>query len=252
MSLRSTRSFHRRQQSSLLTIGVAALACGVVAHHADMSLQLSPRDFRSPRVEPSPSRSPNSPSECWVCLVITGENTFRRHAIRRTMAAVPSAFPCFGRRRWSTASSFSHWRTGDLGRVAPWARRSLARQHLRYRLHPSGRRTALCSARRSTSQLSVALYLPTWRNHPQHGRRHRKHLHRFSSARPACNERFPTSWNKQRRPRHPYLPLPAGQAVMTLTRAPIGSRHGRAWASCPTIPPWPSAIASILLVHRDT
>ncbi len=88
-SLRSTR--FSIGAALLLTVGVAALACGVVAHHwPHMSLQ-DRQDFHPLEVNLAGVQIAQLAFGVLVVLVITGE--YSTGMIRATMAGVPKRLP---------------------------------------------------------------------------------------------------------------------------------------------------------------
>ena len=229
----------------LLTVGVAALACGVVAHHwPHMSLQ-DRQDFRPLEVNLAGVQIAQLAFGVLGVLVITGE--YSTGMIRATMAAVPKRLPVL----WAKVMVYG---LVVLALATPatliafgMGEAIFARHHIDIAFsHPGVARAVFGAALYLTAVGSSAL--PSARSSATRPAVSQPSPGFFFVLPPLMNV-LPTSWNNAA---SPYLPLPAGQAVMALTR---GAHQLAPWTGLGLLCAYTGAAlasASILLVRRDT
>ena len=242
-SLRSTR--YSIGAALLLTIGVAALACGVVAHHwPHMSLQ-DRRDFHPLEVNLAGVQIAQLAIGVLGVLVITGE--YSTGMIRATMAAVPKRLPVL----WAKAAVYG---LVVLALATPATliafvvgQSILARQHIDVAFtHPGVARAVFGAALYLTVIGLFGLGIGAIVRNTAGG------IAAFAGilfVLPPLMNVLPTSWNNAA---SRYLPLIAGQAVMALTR---GQHQLGPWTGLGVLCAYTAAalaIAAILLVRRDT
>ena len=242
-SLRSTR--YSIGAALLLIIGVAALACGVVAHHwPHMSLH-DRQGFHPLEVNLAGVQIAQLAFGVLGVLVITGE--YSTGMIRATMAAVPKRLPVL----WGKAMVYG---VVVLALAIPAiliafvvGESILARQHIEIAFsHPGVARAVFGAALYLTTIGLFGFAIGAIIRNTAGG------IAAFAGilfVLPPLMNVLPTSWNNAA---SPYLPLPAGQAVMALTRDP----HQLApWTGLGLLCVYTAAalaIASVLLVRRDT
>ena len=242
-SLRSTR--YSIAAALLLTIGVAALACGVVAHHwPQMSLR-DRQDFHPLEVNLAGVQIAQLAIGVLGVLVITGE--YSTGMIRATMSAVPKRLPVL----WAKAIVYG---VVVLALATPATliafaagQAILARQHIDIAFtHPGVARAVFGAALYLTTIGLFGLAIGAIIRNTAGG------IAAFAGilfVLPPLMNVLPTSWNNAA---SPYLPLLAGQAVMALTRDP----HQLApWTGLGVLCAYTAAalaIASVLLIRRDT
>ena len=242
-SLRSTR--YSIAAALLLTIGVAALACGVVAHHwPQMSLR-DRQDFHPLEVNLAGVQIAQLAIGVLGVLVITGE--YSTGMIRATMSAVPKRLPVL----WAKAIVYG---VVVLALATPATliafaagQAILARQHIDIAFtHPGVPRAVFGAALYLTTIGLFGLAIGAIIRNTAGG------IAAFAGilfVLPPLMNVLPTSWNNAA---SPYLPLLAGQAVMALTRDP----HQLApWTGLGVLCAYTAAalaIASVLLIRRDT
>jgi len=242
-SLRSTR--YSIGAALLLTIGVAALACGVVAHHwPHMSLQ-DRQDFHPLEVNLAGVQIAQLAIGVLGVLVITGE--YSTGMIRATMTAVPKRLPVL----WAKAIVYG---LVVLALATPATliafavgQSILARQHIDVAFtHPGVARAVFGAALYLTTIGLFGLGIGAIVRNTAGG------IAAFAGilfVLPPLMNVLPTSWNNAA---SPYLPLIAGQAVMAVTR---GAHQLRPWTGLGLLCAYAAAalaVASILLVRRDT
>jgi ABC-2 type transport system permease protein len=242
-SLRSTR--YSIGAALLLTIGVAALACGVVAHHwPHMSLQ-DRQDFHPLEVNLAGVQIAQLAIGVLGVLVITGE--YSTGMIRATMTAVPKRLPVL----WAKAIVYG---LVVLALATPATliafavgQSILARQHIDVAFtHPGVARAVFGAALYLTTIGLFGLGIGAIVRNTAGG------IAAFAGilvVLPPLMNVLPTSWNNAA---SPYLPLIAGQAVMAVTR---GAHQLGPWTGLGLLCAYAAAalaVASILLVRRDT
>jgi len=242
-SLRSTR--YSIGAALLLTIGVAALACGVVAHHwSHMSLQ-DRQDFHPLEVNLAGVQIAQLAIGVLGVLVITGE--YSTGMIRATMTAVPKRLPVL----WAKAIVYG---LVVLALATPATliafavgQSILARQHIDVAFtHPGVARAVFGAALYLTTIGLFGLGIGAIVRNTAGG------IAAFAGilfVLPPLMNVLPTSWNNAA---SPYLPLIAGQAVMAVTR---GAHQLGPWTGLGLLCAYAAAalaVASILLVRRDT
>ena len=242
-SLRSTR--YSIGAALLLTIGVAALACGVVAHHwPHMSLH-DRQDFHPLEVNLAGVQIAQLAIGVLGVLVITGE--YSTGMIRATMTAVPKRLPVL----WAKAIVYG---LVVLALATPATliafavgQSILARQHIDVAFtHPGVARAVFGAALYLTTIGLFGLGIGAIVRNTAGG------IAAFAGilfVLPPLMNVLPTSWNNAA---SPYLPLIAGQAVMAVTR---GAHQLRPWTGLGLLCAYAAAalaVASILLVRRDT
>jgi len=242
-SLRSTR--YSIGAALLLTIGVAALACGVVAHHwPHMSLQ-DRQDFHPLEVNLAGVQIAQLAIGVLGVLVITGE--YSTGMIRATMTAVPKRLPVL----WAKAIVYG---LVVLALATPATliafavgQSILARQHIDVAFtHPGVARAVFGAALYLTTIGLFGLGIGAIVRNTAGG------IAAYAGilfVLPPLMNVLPTSWNNAA---SPYLPLIAGQAVMAVTR---GAHQLGPWTGLGLLCAYAAAalaVASILLVRRDT
>ncbi len=242
-SLRSTR--YSIGAALLLTVGVAALACGVVAHHwPHMSLQ-DRQDFHPLEVNLAGVQIAQLAFGVLGVLVITGE--YSTGMIRATMAAVPKRLPVL----WAKVMVYG---LVVLALATPatliafgMGEAIFARHHIDIAFsHPGVARAVFGAALYLTAVGLFGLAIGAIVRNTAGG------IAAFAGilfVLPPLMNVLPTSWNNAA---SPYLPLPAGQAVMALTR---GAHQLAPWTGLGLLCAYTAAalaLASILLVRRDT
>ncbi len=242
-SLRSTR--YSIGAALLLTIGVAALACGVVAHHwPHMSLQ-DRQDFHPLEVNLAGVQIAQLAIGVLGVLVITGE--YSTGMIRATMTAVPKRLPVL----WAKAIVYG---LVVLALATPATliafavgQSILARRHIDVAFtHPGVARAVFGAALYLTTIGLFGLGIGAIVRNTAGG------IAAFAGilfVLPPLMNVLPTSWNNAA---SPYLPLIAGQAVMAVTR---GAHQLGPWTGLGLLCAYAAAalaVASILLVRRDT
>jgi len=242
-SLRSTR--YSIGAALLLTIGVAALACGVVAHHwPHMSLH-DRQDFHPLEVNLAGVQIAQLAIGVLGVLVITGE--YSTGMIRATMTAVPKRLPVL----WAKAIVYG---LVVLALATPATliafavgQSILARQHIDVAFtHPGVARAVFGAALYLTTIGLFGLGIGAIVRNTAGG------IAAFAGilfVLPPLMNVLPTSWNNAA---SPYLPLIAGQAVMAVTR---GAHQLGPWTGLGLLCAYAAAalaVASILLVRRDT
>jgi ABC-2 type transport system permease protein len=242
-SLRSTR--YSIGAALLLTIGIAALACGVVAHHwPHMSLH-DRQDFHPLEVNLAGVQIAQLAFGVLGVLVITGE--YSTGMIRATMAAVPKRLPVL----WAKAIVYG---SVVLALALPATliafvagEALLARHDINIGFtHPGVARAVIGAALYVTVIGLFGLGIGAIVRNTAGGI---AALAGILFVLPPLMNVLPASWNNAA---SPYLPLNAGQAVMALTRDPhqlapwTGLGLLCAYTVCALV------LASILLVRRDT
>jgi ABC-type transport system involved in multi-copper enzyme maturation permease subunit len=242
-SLRSTR--WSLGAALLLTIGIAALACGVVAHHwPHMSLQ-DRLDFHPLEVNFAGVQIAQLAIGVLGVLVITGE--YSTGMIRATMTAVPRRLPVL----WAKAIVYG---TVVLALSIPATliafvvgQSILARHHIDIAFsHPGVARVVFGAALYLTVIGLFGLGIGAIVRNTAGG------IAAFAGIMfvlPPLMNVFPTNWNNAATP---YLPLSAGQAVMALTR---GDHQLAPWTGLGLLALYAAAalvVASVLLARRDT
>lgn len=242
-SLRSTR--YSIAAALLLTVGVAALACGVVAHHwPHMSLQ-DRQGFHPLEVNLAGVQIAQLAFGVLGVLVITGE--YSTGMIRATMAAVPRRLPVL----WAKAIVYG---VVVLALATPATliafavgQSILARQHIDVAFtHPGVARAVFGAALYLTVIGLFGLAIGAIVRNTAGG------IAAFAGilfVLPPLMNVLPTSWNNAA---SPYLPLIAGQAVMAVSR---GAHQLAPWTGLGVLCAYTVAalaVASILLVRRDT
>lgn len=242
-SLRSTR--YSIGAALLLTIGVAALACGVVAHHwPHMSLQ-DRQDFHPLEVNLVGVQIAQLAIGVLGVLVITGE--YSTGMIRATMAAVPKRLPVLWAKAivyglvvlaLATPATLIAFMVGE----AIFARHNIDIAFT----HPGVARAVLGAALYLTVIGLFGLGIGATVRNTAGG------IATFAGilfVLPPLMNVLPASWNNAA---SPYLPLNAGQAIMALTRDP---RQLAPWTGLGLLGAYTAAaltVASLLLIRRDT
>jgi ABC-2 type transport system permease protein len=242
-SLRSTR--YSLLAAVLLTIGIAALACGVVAHRwAQMSLH-DRQDFHPLEVNLAGVQIAQLAIGVLGVLVISGE--YSTGMIRATMTAVPKRLPVL----WGKAIVYG---TVVLALAIPATLTAffvgesiLARRHIDISLsQPGVARVVLGAALYLTVIGLFGLGIGAIVRNTAGG------IATFAGIMfvlPPLMNVLPISWNNAATP---YLPLSAGQSIMALTR----DTHQLApWTGLALLTAYAAAtlaIASVTLVKRDT
>jgi ABC-2 type transport system permease protein len=242
-SLRSTR--YSLLAAVLLTIGIAALACGVVAHHwAHMSAH-DHADFHPLEVNLAGVQIAQLALGVLGVLVITGE--YSTGMIRATMTAVPKRLPVL----WAKTLVFG---AVALALAIPSTliaflvgQSILARHHIDIAFtHPGVARVVFGAALYLAVIGLFGLGLGAIVRNTAGG------IAAFAGIMfvlPPLMNVLPLSWNNAA---SPYLPLSAGQAVMALTR---GSNQLAPWTGFGLLCAYTAAsllVAAVLLVRRDT
>jgi ABC-type transport system involved in multi-copper enzyme maturation permease subunit len=242
-SLRSTR--YSIAAALLLTVGVAALACGVVAHHwPQMSLR-DRQDFHPLEANLAGVQIAQLAFGVLGVLVITGE--YSTGMIRATMTAVPKRLPVL----WAKAMVYG---VAVLALATPATllafvvgQSILARQHIDIAFGQPGVARAVFGAALYLTTIGLfGLAIGAIIRNTAGG------IAAFAGilfVLPPLMNVLPRSWNNAA---SPYLPLNAGQAVMALTRdtqqlsplVGLGVLVGYTVAAL--------VAASILLERRDT
>jgi len=242
-SLRSTR--YSLAAALVLTIGLAALACGVVAHNwPHMSLQ-DRRDFHPLEVNLAGVQVAQLAIGVLGVLVITGE--YSTGMIRATMTAVPRRLPVL----WAKAIVYG---LVVLALALPATlvafvvgQSILSRQHIDIAFsHPGVARVVLGAPLYLTVIGLFGLGIGAIIRNTAGA------IATFAGVLfvlPPLMNVLPRSWNNAA---SPYLPLNAGQAVMSLTR----DTHQLApWTGLGLLTVYAAltlAAAAVLLVRRDT
>jgi ABC-2 type transport system permease protein len=242
-SLRSTR--YSLFAAVLLTIGFAALACGVVAHHyPQMSLQ-DRRDFHPLEVNFAGVQIAQLALGVLGVLVISGE--YSTGMIRATMSAVPKRLPVL----WGKAIVYGGVMLGLMIPATLIAfvvgQSILARHHIEIAFTHAGVPRAVFGAALYLTVIGLfGLGIGAIVRNTAGG------IATFAGilfVLPPLMNVLPASWNQAA---SPYLPLNAGQALMALTR---GSDQLAPWTGFGLLCGYALAalaIASVLLVRRDT
>jgi ABC-2 type transport system permease protein len=242
-SLRSTR--YSLAAAFLVSIGVAALACGVVVHHWPQTSLHDRQDFHPLEVNLAGVQIAQLAIGVLGVLVITGE--YSTGMIRATMTAVPKRLPVL----WAKAIVYG---TVVLALATPAiliaflvGESILARQNIDIAFsHPGVHRVLFGAALYLTAIGLFGLGIGAIVRNTAGGI---ATLAGILFVLPPLMNVFPISWNNAI---SPYLPLNAGQAVMALTRDPhqLGPWTGLgllcAYAAVAL------AVAALLLVRRDT
>lgn len=242
-SLRSTR--YSLAAALLLTIGIAALACGVVAHHwPQMSLH-DRQDFHPLEVNLAGVQIAQLAIGVLGVLVITGE--YSTGMIRATMTAVPRRLPVL----WAKTIVYG---LVVLALATPAAliafvagQSILARQHIDIAFSDPGVARAVFGAALYLTVIGLfGLGIGAIVRNTAGG------IAAFAGIMfvlPPLMNVLPRSWNDAATP---YLPLSAGQSIMALTR----DAHQLApWTGLGLLCAYAAAalaVASLLLVKRDT
>jgi ABC-2 type transport system permease protein len=242
-SLRSTR--YSLLAAVVLTIGVAALACAVVANHwAHMSAQ-DRADFHPLEVNLAGVQIAQLALGVLGVLVITGE--YSTGMIRATVTAVPKRLPVL----WAKALVYGFVAlalTIPSTLVAFFVgERILARHHINIAFsHPGVARVVLGAALYLTVIGLFGLGIGAIVRNTAGG------IATFAGIMfvlPPLMNVLPRSWNDAATP---YLPLSAGQSIMALTR---GANQLAPWTGFALLCVYTAAtflVASVLLVRRDT
>jgi hypothetical protein len=242
-SLRSTR--YSLGAALLLTIGVAALACGVIAHNWPHMSFHDRQDFHPLEANLAGLQIAQLAIGVLGVLVITGE--YSTGMIRATMAAVPRRLPVL----WAKAIVYG---TVVLVLAIPATllafvvgQSLLARRHIELAFSDPGVARALFGAALYLTVIGLfGLGIGAIVRNTAGG------IAAFAGIMfvlPPLMNVLPTSWNNAATP---YLPLVAGQAVMALTR---GEHQLAPWTGLGVLCLYTVAalaVASILLVRRDT
>lgn len=244
--LRSVRSTRYSLLLAVLgTIGLAALACAVVAHHyAHMSAH-DKADFHPLEVNLVGVQLAQLAIGVLGVLVITGE--YSTGMIRATMSAVPKRLPVL----WGKAFVYGFV---SLALMVPSTliaffvgQAILSRHHINIAFsHPGVARAVIGAALYLTVIGIFGLGLGAIVRNTAGG------IATFAGilfVLPPLMNVFPTSWNNAA---SPYLPLSAGQAVMALTR---GDHQLGPWTGFGLLCAYVAAslvIAAALLIRRDT
>jgi ABC-2 type transport system permease protein len=242
-SLRSTR--YSIAAALLLIVGVAALACGVVAHNwPHMSLH-DRQEFHPLEVNLAGVQIAQLAIGVLGVLVITGE--YSTGMIRATMAAVPKRLPVL----WAKAIVYGFVvlvlavPTTLIAFVLGEA--ILARQNIDIAFsHPGVARAVLGAALYLTVIGLFGLGIGAIVRNTAGG------IATFAGilfVLPPLMNVLPATWNDAA---SRYLPLDAGQAIMTLTRDP---QQLAPWTGLGLLCAYTAAalaLASLLLVRRDT
>lgn len=242
-SLRSTR--YSLVAALLLTIGIAALACAVVAHHwAHMSFQ-DRHNFHPLEVNLAGVQIAQLAIGVLGVLVITGE--YSTGMIRATMTAVPKRLPVL----WAKAIVYG---LVVLSLAVPATliafvvgQSILARHQIDIAFsHPGVARVVFGAALYLTVIGLFGLGIGAIVRNTAGG------IATFAGIMfvlPPLMNVLPRSWNDAATP---YLPLSAGQAIMALTR---GEHQLAPWTGLGLLCAYTAAalaVASVLLVSRDT
>lgn len=242
-SLRSTR--YSLLAAVLLTIGVAALACAVVAHHWPQMHAHDRADFHPLEVNLAGVQIAQLALGVLGVLVVTGE--YSTGMIRATMAAVPKRLPVL----WGkavvyglVALALTIPSTLLAFVVGQWI---LSRRGIDIAFtHPGVARVVIGAALYLTVVGLLGLGIGAIVRNTAGG------IATFAGIMfvlPPLMNVLPLSWNNAA---SPYLPLGAGQAVMALTR---GDHQLAPWAGLGLLCAYAAAalvVASVLLVRRDT
>ena len=243
-SLRSTR--YSLAAAFLLTIGVAALACGVVVHHWPQTSLHDRQDFHPLEVNLAGVQIAQLAIGVLGVLVITGE--YSTGMIRATMTAVPKRLPVL----WAKAIVYA---TVVLALATPAiliafvvGESILAREHINVAFsHPGVLRVIFGAALYLTA---IGLFgLGNRSNRPQHRRRNR--CPRRNPVRPSpAHERLPAQL-EQRGRAHTCRSTPARRSWRSRV-TPTNSDPGPGSAILCAYTAAALAVASLLLVRRDT
>ncbi len=242
-SLRSTR--YSLLAAVLLTIGVAALACAVVAHHWPQMNAHDRRDFHPLEVNLAGVQIAQLALGVLGVLVVTGE--YSTGMIRATMTAVPKRLPVL----WAKAVVYG---LAALALTIPSTllafvvgQAILSRRHVDIAFSHAGvARVVVGAALYLTVVGLLGLGIGAIVRNTAGG------IATFAGIMfvlPPLMNVLPLSWNNAA---SPYLPLGAGQAVMALTR---GDHQLAAWTGFGLLCAYAAAalvVASALLVRRDT
>jgi ABC-2 type transport system permease protein len=242
-SLRSTR--YSLGAALLLTVGIAALACGVVAHHwPHMSLH-DRQDFHPLEVNLAGAQIGQLAIGVLGVLVITGE--YSTGMIRATMICVPKRLPVL----WAKATVYG---LVVLALATPATliafavgQSILARRHIEVGFTQPGVARAVFGAALYLTVVGLfGLGIGAIVRNTAGG------IAAFAGIMfvlPPLMNVLPRSWNDAATP---YLPLSAGQSIMALTR----DAHQLApWTGLALLAAYAAAalaVASLLLVKRDT
>jgi hypothetical protein len=242
-SLRSTR--YSLFAAALLTIGVAALACAVVAHHwAQMSAQ-DRLEFHPLEVNLAGVQIAQLALGVLGVLVITGE--YSTGMIRATMTAVPKRLPVL----WGKALVYGVVAlalTLPSTLIAFFVGESiLARHHINIAFsHPGVSRVVIGAALYLTVIGLFGLGIGAIVRNTAGG------IATFAGVMfvlPPLMNVLPISWNNAA---SPYLPLSAGESIMALTR---GAHQLAPWTGFGLLCAYTAGtllVASVLLLRRDT
>ena len=246
-SSRSVRSTRWSLFAALLfTIGIAALACAVVAHHYP---QMSPRtsaDFHPLEVNLAGVQLAQLAIGVLGVLVITAE--YSTGMIRASFTAVPKRLPVL----WGKAIVYGLVTLALMMPVGPdrvLRRRgdpSPATTSTSPFSHPGVARAVFGAALYLTVVGLFGLGLGAIVRNTAGG------IASFAAIMfvlPPLMNVLPTSWNNAA---SPYLPLAGGRGDPLDDPGQPSVAVGRAWRSSPAMPPWPSRVAAVLLVRRDT
>lgn len=242
-SLRSTR--YSFLAAVVLTIGVAALACAVVAHHYPQMNAEERANFKPLEVNLVGVQIAQLALGVLGVLVITGE--YSTGMIRATMSAVPKRLPVL----WGKVVVFG---LTTLALMVPSTliafavgQSILARHHIDITFSHAGvPRVVLGAALYLTVIGLFGLGIGAIVRNTAGG------IATFAGilfVLPPLMNVLPTSWNNAA---SPYLPLGAGQSILALTR----DTHQLApWTGLGLLAAYTAgtlAIASVLLLRRDT
>jgi ABC-type transport system involved in multi-copper enzyme maturation permease subunit len=242
-SLRSTR--YALAAALVLTIGLAALACGVVAHNWPHMSFHDRQDFHPLEVNLAGVQIAQLAIGVLGVLVITGE--YSTGMIRATMTAVPKRLPVL----WAKAIVYG---LVVLALATPATlvafvvgQSILARQHIDIAFsHPGVARVVLGAPLYLTVIGLFGLGIGALVRNTAGA------IATFAGVLfvlPPLMNVLPTSWNNAA---SPYLPLIAGQAIMSLTR---GTHQLAPWTGLGLLALYAAATlvaAAVLLVRRDT
>jgi ABC-2 type transport system permease protein len=242
-SLRSTR--YSLAAAVVLTIGMAALACAVVANHWPHMNLHDRQDFHPLEVNLVGVQVAQLALGVLGVLVISGE--YSTGMIRATMAAVPRRLPVL----WGKTIVFG---LVTLALMVPSTliafvvgQSILGRHHIEIGFsHPGVPRVVLGAALYLTVIGLFGLSLGAIVRNTAGG------IATFAGIMfvlPPLMNVLPRSWNEAATP---YLPLSAGQSIMALTR---GTNQLAPWTGLGLLAAYTVAaliVASVLLVRRDT